>query len=99
MRVEVMEYYGLTQPFSQAGYYETQQHTQLLKDIKGAILEGRLIAVCGVVGSGKTVTMRRLQQQLKEENPHYGLQILVGGKAQYQAGNTDYCAVLRSRYR
>jgi type II secretory pathway predicted ATPase ExeA len=31
-------------------------------------LEGRLIAVCGVVGSGKTVTMRRLQQQLKEEN-------------------------------
>jgi type II secretory pathway predicted ATPase ExeA len=68
MRVEVMEYYGLTQPFSQAGYYETQQHTQLLKDIKGAILEGRLIAVCGVVGSGKTVTMRRLQQQLKEEN-------------------------------
>jgi transposase-like protein len=68
MRVEVMEYYGLTQPFSQAGYYETQQHAQLLKDIKGAILEGRLIAVCGVVGSGKTVTMRRLQQQLKEEN-------------------------------
>jgi type II secretory pathway predicted ATPase ExeA len=62
MRVEVMEYYGLTQPFSQAGYYETQQHTQLLKDIKGAILEGRLIAVCGVVGSGKTVTMRRLQR-------------------------------------
>ena len=57
MRVEVMEYYGLTQPFSQAGYYETQQHAQLLKDIKGAILEGRLIAVCGVVGSGKTVTM------------------------------------------
>lgn len=40
----------------------------MLKDIKGAILEGRLIAVCGVVGSGKTVTMRRLQQQLKEEN-------------------------------
>lgn len=68
MRVEVMQHYGLTQPLSQAGYYETDQHKQLLKDIKGAILEGRLIAVCGVVGSGKTVTMRRLQQQLKEEN-------------------------------
>jgi type II secretory pathway predicted ATPase ExeA len=68
MRVEVMQHYGLTQPLSQAGYYETQHHQQLIKDIKGAILEGRLIAVCGVIGSGKTVTLRRLQQQLKEEN-------------------------------
>lgn len=68
MRVEVMQHYGLTQSFSQAGYFETEPHKQLLKDIKGAIQEGRLIAVCGVVGSGKTVTMRRLQQQLKEEN-------------------------------
>lgn len=68
MRVEVMEYYGLTQPLSQAGYYETEHHKQLIKDIRSAILEGRLIAVCGVVGSGKTVTMRRLQQILKEEN-------------------------------
>ena len=46
MRVEVMQYYGLTQPLSQAGYYETDHHKQLIKDIKGAILEGRLIAVC-----------------------------------------------------
>jgi type II secretory pathway predicted ATPase ExeA len=68
MRVEVMQYFGLTQPLSQAGYFETEQHKQLLKDIKGAIQEGKLIAVCGVVGSGKTVTMRRLQQQLKDEN-------------------------------
>jgi type II secretory pathway predicted ATPase ExeA len=63
-----MQYYGLTQPLSQAGYYETDHHKQLIKDIKGAILEGRLIAVCGVVGSGKTVTLRRLQQILKDEN-------------------------------
>jgi len=68
MRIEVMQYYGLRQPFSQAGYYETEHHKQLIKDIKGAILEGRLIAVCGVVGSGKTVTLRRLQQILKDEN-------------------------------
>lgn len=68
MRVEVMQYYGLTQAFSQAGYYETAHHQQLIKDIKGAVMQGRLIAVCGVVGSGKTVTLRRLQQILKEEN-------------------------------
>ena len=68
MRVEVMQHYGLAQPLDQAGYYETEHHKQLIKDIKGAIHEGRLVAVCGVVGSGKTVTMRRLQQILKDEN-------------------------------
>ena len=31
-------------------------------------MQGRLIAFCGVVESGKTVTLRRLQQILKEEN-------------------------------
>lgn len=67
MRVEVMEHYGLTQPVTQAGYYETAHHKQLIKDIRGAIEEGRLVAVCGVVGSGKTVTLRRLQQLLREE--------------------------------
>lgn len=68
MRVEVMEHYGLTQSIEQTGYYETAHHKQLMKDIKGAIREGRLIAVCGVVGSGKTVTLRRLQQQLMDDN-------------------------------
>ncbi len=68
MRVEVMQHYGLTQPLSHAGYFETSQQKQLLKDIRSSILEGWLIAVCGVVGCGKTVTMRRLQQQLKDEN-------------------------------
>ena len=67
MRVEVMPHYGLLQPLNQAGYYETSHHQQIIKDIRGAILEGRLIAVCGVVGSGKTVTLRRLQQLLREE--------------------------------
>ena len=63
MRVEVMEHYGLSQPIDQAGYYETAHHKQLIKDMRGAIHEGRLIAVCGVVGSGKTGTLRRLQQR------------------------------------
>ena len=67
MRVEVMQHYGLTRPLSQADYFETDHHKQIIKDIRGAIMEGRLIAVCGVVGSGKTVTLRRLQQQLAEE--------------------------------
>jgi len=58
----------LTNPLTQAGYYETETHRQLTKDIRAAIMEGRLIALCGVVGCGKTVTLRRLQQLLREEN-------------------------------
>ncbi|WP_244136241.1 ExeA family protein [Burkholderia vietnamiensis] len=57
----------MTLAFNQAGYYETEHHKELMKDIRGAIGEGRLIAVCGVVGSGKTVLLRRLQQALDEE--------------------------------
>jgi len=67
MRIEVMQHYGLTRPLSQADYLETDHHKQIIKDIHGAIMEGRLIAVCGVVGSGKTVALRHLQQQLAEE--------------------------------
>lgn len=42
-------------------------HCPLNPDIRGAINEGKLIAVCGVVGSGKTVLLRRLQQILEDE--------------------------------
>lgn len=57
MRVDVMQHYGFTQPLSHAGYYETAHHRQLMIDIKSAMLEGHLIALCGVIGSGKTVTL------------------------------------------
>jgi type II secretory pathway predicted ATPase ExeA len=67
MRADVLKYYDLSLPLSQAGYYETEYHQQLFRDVKGAILEGRLIALCGVVGSGKTVTLRRLQESLRQE--------------------------------
>jgi type II secretory pathway predicted ATPase ExeA len=67
MRVEVMQHFGLTVPLSQAGYYETAHHKALMTDVRGAINEGRLIAICGVIGSGKTTMLRRLQQSLEDE--------------------------------
>jgi hypothetical protein len=33
MRVEVMDYYGLAKPLNRAGYYETEHHSQLLRNI------------------------------------------------------------------
>ena len=68
MRVEVMQHFGLTVPFEQAGYYESAHHRALIEQIQGAITAGRLIAVCGAIGSGKTVLLQRLRQILKDED-------------------------------
>ena len=62
-----MEYYGLTRSPRAVGYYETAHHRQLLQDVKQAVYEGDLVALCGVVGAGKTVTLRRLQEVLTKE--------------------------------
>jgi type II secretory pathway predicted ATPase ExeA len=68
MRAEVMDFYGLERSPRSADYYETAHHRQLLQDIRQAVYDGDLIALCGVVGSGKTVTLRRLQEMLAEDN-------------------------------
>ena len=54
MRAEVMDYYRLSKPLNRAGYYETEHHGQMLKNVRSAILEGRIVALCGVIGSGAT---------------------------------------------
>ena len=51
MRAEVMEFYGLTRSPHAVGYYETAHHRQLLQDIKQAVYDGDLVALCGVVGA------------------------------------------------
>jgi len=67
MLSEVREGYSLVREFRRAGYYETEQQQQLFKELKAAILSGKLVAVTGVVGCGKTVTLRRLQEALAQE--------------------------------
>jgi type II secretory pathway predicted ATPase ExeA len=93
LRAEVMQHYGLTVPLNQAGYFETTHHQQLMKDIKGANFEGRLIAVCGVIGSGKTMMLRRLQQALEDEK-RVTVSKSLGIEASHQAGNVHCGAVL-----
>lgn len=84
MRVEVMQYYGLTNPLTQAGYYETETHKQLTKDIRAAILEGRLIALCGVGcrlwKNGDTTTTSAASARGK---PGDSGQVAVGGEKQH----------------
>jgi type II secretory pathway predicted ATPase ExeA len=67
MLTEVMEHYGLGHEFHKAGYYETDYQRQMFKEIKAAIAGGKLVAITGVIGSGKTITLRRLHEALEKE--------------------------------
>ena len=67
MLTEVMRHYGLTRPPVDIGFFETEHHAQLTRDLRTAILGGRLIALTAIIGSGKTLLSRRLREELERE--------------------------------
>jgi type II secretory pathway predicted ATPase ExeA len=67
MLSDVMTHFGLRKSLRHVEYFETEHHQQLLKDLKAAIREGGLVALTGVVGSGKTLLLWRLQDHLRHE--------------------------------
>jgi type II secretory pathway predicted ATPase ExeA len=67
MQDEILEHFELTIPLDKFGYYETDRHKELFKDIRNAIIDGKLIALCGLIGSGKTITLKRLQAILDDD--------------------------------
>ena len=67
MLIEVMREYNLAKEFRKVGYYETPQQQQLFEELKVAIVNGMLVALTGIVGCGKTVTLRKLQNTLNQE--------------------------------
>lgn len=86
MLSEVMNYYGLARDFGQAGYFETEQSRQVLKELKLAIQAGKLVALSGVVGSGKTATLRHVQEQLGKEKDCLVAKSLSVEKSQISLG-------------
>jgi type II secretory pathway predicted ATPase ExeA len=67
MLSDVMKQFQLVKEFRQAGYFETEHHKQIIKEIKFAIKLGKLIALTGIVGSGKTTVLKKIQDELKKE--------------------------------
>jgi type II secretory pathway predicted ATPase ExeA len=67
MRSEVMKHHGLTRDLPRAGYFETEQQREIFDDITAAIHGGKLLALVGLVGCGKTTTLHRLVEALKGE--------------------------------
>jgi len=62
-----MGYYGITRPLREAGYFETAHHRRVLRELDTAIRRGGLIALCGIVGCGKTTLLARIREALQQE--------------------------------
>ena len=63
---EVMEYFGLQKELDHLGFFETTSQARLEKELKITIAQGRLIAISGIVGSGKTTFLQRLMADLSK---------------------------------
>jgi type II secretory pathway predicted ATPase ExeA len=82
MYSDMMKYYGLEKDLDKADYFETENYKNMLSNIKVAIKSGGIIALTGVVGTGKTVTLRRIQQAMREENKIHVVKSLASDKRQ-----------------
>ena len=62
MLSDVRNHYGLARDFGQAGYFETEHSEQIVSELKG-----KLVALSGIVGCGKTTMLRRIQEALSQD--------------------------------
>ena len=62
----VMEHFGFGTSLHPVVYYDSAYHQQVFTDLKAAIYAGGIVALTGVVGSGKTVLLARMQHHLRE---------------------------------
>ena len=89
---EMMNYYGLIKDLDKSEYLETESFRQTLLNLKAAINSGGIIAVTGIVGSEKTMTLRQIQQALKDGNRFQLCQSLATDKKKVTL-NTLYTAL------
>ena len=64
LTAQIMRNFRIVRDWVDAGYFETDSLRQLRDDVVAAIRAGRLVAICGPVGSGKTMMMNRLQHDI-----------------------------------
>ncbi|MCP3944992.1 MAG: AAA family ATPase [Desulfobacteraceae bacterium] len=64
---DVMKHFNIVKEFRQAGYFETEQLKKLMDDIKFSIQKGKIIAISGIVGCGKTTALEYFQKALAKD--------------------------------
>ncbi len=66
MLSEVMDYFGFDRELDHLGFFETDEHVHLERELQRIIRQGRLVAFSGIVGCGKTTAIGRLMNHLKQ---------------------------------
>lgn len=64
MLADVRHAYGLARPFQGAGNFATEHQAMIVREVCAAVQTGRLVVVSGLVGSGKTHLLRRIEDEL-----------------------------------
>jgi type II secretory pathway predicted ATPase ExeA len=62
----VMEHFGFSKSLHPVTYYDSAYHQQVFTDLNAAIHAGGIVAFTGMVGSGKTMLLARMQHHLRE---------------------------------
>ena len=71
MLTDVLEYYGLNYSFRRFGFkeaFQTKQTEKLEKDLKTAVCHGNLVVIAGMMGIGKTTTIKMIKENLAKGN-------------------------------
>jgi type II secretory pathway predicted ATPase ExeA len=68
MLADVQAHFGLTRPFHRVGNYETEHQRALVREVCAVVQTGRLVVVAGLVGSGKTHLLTRIEEELVRAN-------------------------------
>lgn len=67
MNNEIMQFFGLNKAFHNVPFLETDGIKKHIENIKYASHVGGIIALTGMVGTGKTTLLWQIQQQLRDE--------------------------------
>lgn len=84
MLSDVMDYYSLIWDFRGVGYFETEHHQQISKELKAAIKQGQIVALTGIVGCGKTTTLIAIKEELARDK-----EILVSKSLSVEKGKVN----------
>jgi type II secretory pathway predicted ATPase ExeA len=68
MIADVQAHFGLAKPFQRVGNFETEHQRALVREVCAVAQTGRLVVVAGLVGSGKTHLLTRIEEELGRSN-------------------------------
>ena len=67
LTAEIVERYELAKDWRSVEFFETENHRQIAHAVRAGLGAGRLIAITGPIGVGKTVFLHRLQDEIAKE--------------------------------